>query len=268
MHNSKESFRSADNKRLILIADDERINREILGEILKSEYDILFAADGEETLEKIRQNKDTLSLVLLDVLMPGMSGLEVLEAMKEEESLSRIPVIVTTSEKSTEVESLRLGAIDFIPKPYPAVDVILARIFRTIELSEDRETIQSTEHDQLTGLYNKEYFYLYAEQFDHHHRETEMDAVILDVSHFHLINERYGKAFGDEVLRRIGTALQDVASSSGGIACRQEADTFMLYCPHRENYESLMEAASAHMNDEAFSGNRIRLRMGVYSCTD
>ena len=268
MHNSKESFRSADNKRLILVADDERINREILGEILKSEYDILFAADGDETLEKIRQNKDTLSLVLLDVLMPGMSGLEVLEAMKEEESLSRIPVIVTTSEKSTEVESLRLGAIDFIPKPYPAVDVILARIFRTIELSEDRETIQSTEHDQLTGLYNKEYFYLYAEQFDHHHRETEMDAVILDVSHFHLINERYGKAFGDEVLRRIGTALQDVASSSGGIACRQEADTFMLYCPHRENYESLMEAASAHMNDEAFSGNRIRLRMGVYSCTD
>ncbi|MBQ3372658.1 MAG: EAL domain-containing protein [Oscillospiraceae bacterium] len=268
MHNSNDLFRSANTKRLILIADDERINREILGEILKSEYDLLFAADGEETLEKIRQHKDTLSLVLLDVLMPVMSGLEVLKAMKADESLSRIPVVVTTSEKNTEVESLRLGAIDFIPKPYPAVDVIHARIFRTIELSEDRETIQSTEHDPLTGLYNKEYFYRYAEQFDQHHSETEMDAVIADVSHFHLINERYGKAFGDEVLRRIGEALQEMAGSSGGIACRREADTFMLYCPHREDYETVLADASARLNDEASSGNRIRLRMGVYSRVD
>ena len=268
MQNSNEPFRSPNDKRLILVADDEIINREILGEILKSEYDILFAADGEEALEIIRQNKDTLSLVLLDVLMPGMSGLEVLKAMKADESLSRIPVVVTTSEKNTEVESLRLGAIDFIPKPYPAVDVIHARIFRTIELSEDRETIQSTEHDPLTGLYNKEFFYRYAEQYDQYHPDTEMDAVIVDVSHFHLINERYGKAFGDEVLRRIGEVLQGVAASSGGIACRQEADTFMVYCPHREDYETVLADASARLNDEASSGNRIRLRMGVYSCAD
>ena len=126
MQNRNKPFRSSNDKRLILVADDEMINREILGEILKTEYDILFAADGEETLEKIRQNKDTLSLVLLDVLMPVMTGMEVLKAMKEDESLSRIPVVVTTSERSMEVESLRLGAIDFIPKPYPAVDVIHA----------------------------------------------------------------------------------------------------------------------------------------------
>ncbi len=268
MQNSNKPFRSASDKRLILVADDEMINREILGEILKTEYDILFAADGEETLEKIRQNKDKLSLVLLDVLMPVMTGMEVLKALKEDESLSRIPVVVTTSERSMEVESLRLGAIDFIPKPYPAVDVIHARILRTIELSEDRETIQSTEHDPLTGLYNKEFFYRYAAQFDQHHQETEMDAVILDVSHFHLVNERYGKAYGDEVLRGIGSALQDVAASSGGIACRLEADTFMLYCPHREDYESLMAATFAQIGDDSFSGNRIRLRMGVYSCAD
>ena len=111
----------------------------------------------------IRANSGTLSLVLLDIMMPVMSGLDILKAIKEDAALSHIPVIVMTSEKDTEVESLRLGAIDFIPKPYPDVDVIHARVLRTIELFEDRDIIQSTERDTLTGLYNREYFFRYAE---------------------------------------------------------------------------------------------------------
>ena len=170
MLKSHEKFHSANGKRLVLIADDEMINREILGQILCDEYEIMYACDGEETLAKIREHRDVLSLVLLDILMPGVTGLEVLRRVKEDPDLAMIPVIVMTSERDAEVESLKLGAIDFIPKPYPPIDVIRARVLRTIELSEDRDIIQSTERDELTGLYNVEYFFRYAEQFDQHHR--------------------------------------------------------------------------------------------------
>ena len=268
MLKSHEKFHSSNGKRQVLVADDELINRELLAQMLCSDYDILFAADGEETMTMIRQYRETLSLVLLDVLMPGMSGLEVLKAVKEDDSLSRIPIIVTTAEKETEIESLNLGAIDFIPKPYPSIGVIRARVFRTIELSEDRAIIQSTERDELTGLYNREYFYRYAEQFDQFHKELTMDAVTVDINHFHMINERYGKAFGDDVLRQISEQLRNMVKDDGGIVGRLEADTFLMYCPHREDYRDIMEKVSVSLSDDEASGNRVRMRMGIYSSVD
>ena len=261
MLKGNEVFHSVNGKRQILIADDEMINREILGEMLKDDYEILFAEDGIKTLEMIEQYRETLSLVLLDILMPGMSGLDVLKALKEDQRLSHIPVIVMTAERDTEVESLRLGATDFIPKPYPDVDVVHARVLRTIELSEDREIIQSTEKDLLTGLYNKEFFYRYAEQFDHYHKDKEMDAAIIDVNHFRMVNERYGKSYGDEVLRLIGEQLLETVSIRGGLACRQEADTFLLYCPHEEGLGEIIDDASKRIAEQSMSDNRIRLRM-------
>ena len=268
MLKSHEKFHSANGKRQILIADDEMINREILGEILKNDYELLFAADGQETLDSIRSHSSTLSLVLLDILMPVLSGLEVLKTVKEDALLSRIPVIVMTAERDTEVESLRLGATDFIPKPYPDIDVIHARVLRTIELFEDRDIIQSTERDALTGLYNREYFFRYAEQYDQFHPDTETDAVIVDINHFRMINERYGKTYGDEVLRRIGEQLRETIGTEGGIVSRLEADTFMAYCPHREDYEAILEKASASLLAADESENRVRLRMGIYANTD
>ena len=259
---------SVNRKRQILIADDEMINREMLGAYLEDEYETLYACDGKESIEMVRKYKDTLSLVLLDILMPEMSGLEVLKVLKEDPQLSQIPVIVLTAERDAEVESLKLGAADFIPKPYPDIDVIHARVLRTIELSEDRDIIRSTERDELTGVYNEEYFFRYAEEFDQYYGQTETDAVLVDVNHFHMVNERYGKAYGDKVLCAIAQQLRDAVNPSGGIVCRLEADTFLVYCPHRENYEAIMDQASVSLTDDGTSENRIRLRMGVYSCAD
>ena len=269
MPNPNEQFISYGMKRMVLIVDDEIINREMLGALLSSEYDVLYAENGAEALEIMRDHKDTLSLVLLDLLMPVMSGSDVLKAVKADEELRHIPVIVVTSDKAAEIDSLQLGAIDFIPKPYPDVNVVLTRVQRIIELSEDRMIIQSTERDELTGLLNREYFYRYAEQFDQHHRDLDMDAAIVDVNHFHMINERYGKAYGDEVLRRIGEKVLEMVHDSGGIVSRRSADTFMIYCPHRDDYDEILENASIDLNDDTDgSANRVRLRMGVYSNVD
>ena len=268
MPNSHEKFHSSDGRRLILVADDELINREILGMVLQSNYEVIFAGDGRETLEKMRENIEQLSLVLMDLKMPVMGGLDVLRQVRKEPGLAGIPIIVLTADQDAEIESLSLGAIDFIPKPYPQAGVILARVRRTIELSENRQIIHSTERDPLTGLYNHEYFYRYAEQFDHYHKGMEMDAAVVDINHFHMINERFGTGYGDEVLRRIGERMREMVHDHGGIVCRREADTFMVYCPHRRDWAMVLESASAGLSGDAAANNRVRLRMGVYENVD
>ena len=164
--NDMPEMLSENRKRPILIVEDEYVNREILKMNLEQDYEILTAETGAEALQIIRARVDTLSLVLLDLILPDMHGLDILRMLKEEERLSRIPVIVLTSDTEAEVESLNSGASDFISKPYPMHEIIQARVRRTIELSENRDLIRWTERDHLTGLFNREYFYRYAEQYD------------------------------------------------------------------------------------------------------
>ena len=268
MLNSHVKFHAANGRRLVLVADDEAVNRELLGLALEQDYEVIYAADGQEALDQIRRYREDLSLVLLDLMMPQKPGLEVLREMKADPELRYLPVIVVTADQNAEVESLSIGAIDYIPKPYPQAQIILARVLRAIELSEDREIIQSTERDQLTGLYNREYFYRYAEQYDQHHRDRAMDALVIDVNHFHMINERFGATYGDELLRRIGENIRGAVAASDGIVCRREADTFMIYCPHGLDYRAVLEAAGEGLDLDEASGSRVRLRMGVYANVD
>ena len=268
MLKSHEKFYTANGKRTILVADDEEINREILGMILEDDYEVLFAEDGVEALAVMRDHSATLSLVLLDLMMPRLPGLEVLKQMRADPAIAQIPVIVVTADQTMEIASLGLGAMDFIPKPYPQAGVIQARVKRSIELYEDREIIQSTERDPLTGLYNREFFYRYAEQYDLNHPDQEMDALVLDVNRFHMMNERYGKSYADGILKRIAQKLREAVGAIGGIVCRRESDTFLIYCPHQEDYKALMETASVGLSGEEASGDRVHLRMGVYSYAD
>ena len=268
MLKSHEKFHSKNGKRLLLIADDELVNREILRSVLESDYELVFAEDGAEALREARRSKDVLSLIMLDLMMPVMDGIEALRAIRADEDLASIPVIVATSDQEAEVTCLTIGANDFISKPYPQPSVVLARVQRAIELNEDRLIINSTERDELTGLYNREFFYRYAEQFDRHHTDLAMDAVIVDINHFHHINERFGSAYGDEVLRRVGERLRASYSQAGGIVCRREADTFMAYCPHGNDHARTLEQASEAIAYGGDAHARMWLRMGVYEDVD
>ena len=268
MFKSHEKFHAANGKRQILIVDDELINRELLGHILEEDYEPLYACDGLETLELMRRHGQTLSMVLLDLMMPGMNGIEVLRVKKKDPAIAQIPIIVVTADHAAEAECLTLGAIDFISKPYPQPDVIRARVLRTIELVEDRQIILSTERDVLTGLYSREYFYRYAEQLDQYHPETPMDAIVIDINHFRMINERFGTACGDAVLRCVGERVRDMVRDEGGIVCRRESDTFLVYCPHGRDYRAILNDASEGLAGDDRPGSRIRLRMGVYENAD
>ncbi len=252
-------------RKQILIADDIEMNREILGDLLSDEYDILYACDGVEALEKLRSHKDEISLVLLDLIMPNMTGREVIAQMQVEEDLMSIPVIILTVDQEAELDSLKIGAMDFIPKPYPDIDIVKARIAKCIELSEDRDLIRHTERDRLTGLLNRDYFFRYVGRLDHIYRETALDAFAFDVNRFHSINKRYGRQFGDFVLRSLGGGLRKLAKETGGIGCREGGDTFLLYCPHQDDVEQLLRSFLADVFAEKEIENKVSLRIGVFS---
>lgn len=266
MLKSHVKFHSSGARRLILIVDDEAVNREMLGFIVSNDFDVVYAEDGAQAAEVIKKEGTKLSLVLLDLMMPVMNGYDVMKFMKEDEEFRKIPIIVLTSEKGAEVECLKLGASDFIPKPFSMPEVILARMEKTIELHEDRDIIRSTERESLTGLFIKDYFYRYCEQFDQYH-SVPMDAVALDISHFRLINEMYGRETGDGVLVHMGGFIKDLIEKTNGIACRVEGDRFFMYLPHDiVDYEAMFVGLNDHFLN--YSDINVRVRGGIYLDVD
>ena len=249
----------------ILIADDVEMSRDMLGELLEDEYDISYAADGVETLEVLRSHRNEIDLLLLDLQMPKMTRREVIAEMQLDEDLMSVPVVFLTVDQRAELDCLKIGAMDFIPKPYPDIEIVKARIAKCIKLSEDRDLIRHTERDKLTGLLNRDYFFRYVSRLDHIYWDTALDAVVCDVNQFHAVNEKYGRQFCDLVLRNMGFGIRKLARKTGGIGCRQSGDIFLLYCPHRDDYEKLLRDFMA----DAFAGDdmadRISLCFGVFA---
>lgn len=98
----------------ILIVDDAYINRELLKEILRDDYDVLEAENGKEALEVIEKEKGNINAVLLDLIMPVMDGFEVLEHMQSKKILDKIPVIVISGETSMQIEKNALITVFLI----------------------------------------------------------------------------------------------------------------------------------------------------------
>ncbi|MHB1349559.1 MAG: response regulator [Desulfobulbaceae bacterium] len=107
----------------ILIVDDSRINLEVLDGLLKSSYQVYLAQDGRKALELAREIQP--DLVLLDVMMPGMDGFEVCRMLKGEPRMEQVPVIFLTALADTrhKTKGFSLGAVDYIPKPFDALEV-------------------------------------------------------------------------------------------------------------------------------------------------
>lgn len=119
----------------VLIVDDSELNRKILGQMLGSRFDIAEAASGEACLQLLEQNATGISIVLLDIHMPGIDGFTVLEEMNQKNLLEQIPVIMISSEDTVDAvrRAFDLGASDYISRPFDA-KVVYQRIINTIQL--------------------------------------------------------------------------------------------------------------------------------------
>ncbi len=254
-------------KRRVLVVEDEAINREILGNILSESYDVSYAENGARALELLRGSKVRYSLILLDLHMPVMSGEELLAGIKEDEILSGIPVIVMTSEKPAEVRSIKMGADDFITKPYDSPEIILARCERIIQLYEEKSILRSAEKDDLTDLFTHEFFDEYVRQIDSYDENAYDDAIVLNIEHFHMINEMFGRGTGDEILKKVADMLVHKFENGVCIGCRPSADYFYLYVDHRDSYDGVFDGMSEELAKYSHIP-KIRLRAGIYQNVD
>ncbi len=150
----EENSASEKLKQQILIVDDSEINREILKEILKEDYRILEAANGEECLEQLERYGTGISLVLLDIVMPEMDGFEVLAAMNQNHWIEDIPVIMISSEDSDSYirRAYEMGVSDYISRPFDA-KIVYQRVLNMIKLYAKQRRLIRMVTDQ---IYEKE----------------------------------------------------------------------------------------------------------------
>ncbi len=129
------------DKAKILIVDDTSANIETLNETLENEFDIYFATDGNDALQKVRLLEP--DLILLDIMMPVMDGFEVCRRLKENEQFRDIPVIFITAldQPDDESKGLVLGAVDYVTKPFNP-DLVLLRVRNHLKMKNQRDTLE------------------------------------------------------------------------------------------------------------------------------
>ncbi|MFA6948522.1 MAG: EAL domain-containing protein, partial [Eubacteriales bacterium] len=256
------------NKRTVLIVDDEEINRIILGKILSRDYNLLYASNGRLAMKLLTENSNTISAVLLDIVMPEMDGYEVLEAMRSDRNLAKIPVIISSQrgDDETEIKALSLGAHDFIAKPYKN-DIIRHRLANMIEFRETAALVNTARLDELTGLYNKTYFQKKARELILEHPDEKYNMFYLDIERFKVVNDTFGAQAGDNLLCHIAANLSEIVGENG-ICARFNADDFYIF---NSSTEALREEELISL----ISGNRllphnmnVKLRCGIYEADD
>ncbi len=207
----------------ILIIDDSPVQANFLKSILEHDYAITVSNTAEDGLNQVRTGD--YSLILLDVMMPGMDGFELLKKLQEEVLLQRAPVILITSLNDTDHEEkgLTLGAVDYITKPFhPAI--VRARVHTHVKLYQYRTQIErEATMDQLTGVANRR-------RYDSVSLKRWQDAIRLhvpfsicmfDIDKFKVYNDTFGHPAGDKVI----SAVAQTAST----LLRRGTDFFARY---------------------------------------
>ena len=145
-------------------------------------------------------------------------------------------------------------------------EVILARVRRSIELSEGSKMIQNTSHDETTGLLSKDFFFQFCERYDKYYPDEKMDAVAFNINHLSLINEINGRSAGTEIIKKIADAIKVLLNRATGMACRF-SDTFYIYMEHNDNCEEILRRFINEFNI-LFKNSRTRLVCGVNPIVD
>ena len=253
------SFKSRQN---IMVIEDDPKCQEIFQNVLEESYNITVVGNTQEALLLLMDAPTTYSLILLEQDLPDDTCIEFLKQRNAQSFLQNIPVIVITGEND-ENGCYKLGADEFIRKPLSSPDIILARCERTMALYESKNLVQQTERDKLSGLYTIDYFFEYLKQILPLDMGSDRDAVVIDIEHFRLINEIYGRGTGDLVLAEIGAYLQQVLTTLNAIACRASADVFYVYGIHQDDYQELQTALQTILTHYIKVSN-IRVRVGVW----
>jgi len=224
----------------ILVVDDSRTQLEWLVQVLRKEgYDITEARDGKEAIRQVRAAPP--DLVLLDMVLPDMDGLEVLRFVKARSEDSFIPVIILSvkSDLDSKVTGLRIGADDFLAKPFAEAE-ILARCAAMLRIKHLQERLHEMQRkleeqsitDALTSLKNRRFFdERLHEEFRRAQRYGDyLSLIMIDLDHFKQVNDRFGHPAGDTVLRE-AAALIRASIRDPDICTRYGGEEFAVILP-------------------------------------
>ncbi|MEG1755708.1 MAG: EAL domain-containing protein [Clostridia bacterium] len=255
-------------KRRILIVDDSAVNRKILCRILNDEYETLQAENGREALDILERERDNVSLILLDIVMPVMDGHDFLENYKRDPNICNIPVIVTTQKdgENDEVMALSCGAADFLAKPYKQ-QIIKHRVANIISLRETAAIANIMERDSLTGLYGKEFFYRKAKTMLDQNPNLEFDLICCDIENFKLVNDVFGVETGDALLQYLGATIKK-RTGDFGICGRIGADVFAALALRPRAYSDMFfSQANSELNQFPIQIH-LSAKYGIYPVED
>ncbi len=244
----------------ILVVDDHEDNVELLRARLAARgYEIETAQDGEEALERVAARAP--DLILLDVMMPKLDGIEVVRRVKADPSLPFIPIIMQTALETTEdkVEGLDAGADDYITKPidFAELEARVKSLLRIKALQEELARANASlrrmsQTDGLTGVDNRRHIEeRLTEMFEHSARLNEPLAVVMcDVDHFKSVNDTLGHQAGDAVLRQVAEVLRHTAREIDRVG-RYGGEEFLVLLP------------GANLDDAVAFAERVRERVAA-----
>ncbi|WP_045860800.1 diguanylate cyclase [Teredinibacter purpureus] len=224
----------------VLVVDDVEDNIVLLTFELEDEgFEVVSASSGRECLELVPKTEP--DIILLDIRMPGISGLETLEQLKANELTREIPVIMVSANTSDNsiVRALDLGAHDFVPKPieYPVLSARMRSALRLVNarralVKANEELERLATQDPLTDSYNRRHFFTLSEaEFSKSLRYGRpLSVLMIDVDLFKAINDTYGHAAGDHALRVLTDCCRE-ATRESDILGRLGGEEFALTCP-------------------------------------
>ena len=224
----------------ILVVDDSRTQLDWLVQVLEREgYAVQTAVDGRDAIRKVRT--EAPDLVLLDMVLPDMSGLEVLRLIKPADEQQFLPVIIQSSKSDidSKVEGLRIGAHDFLVKPF-AEQELVARCATMLRIKHLQERLRDTQKeleeqsitDGLTALKNRRFFdERLQEEFKRAQRYGDhLSLIMIDLDDFKQVNDRHGHPAGDVVLHDTA-ALIRASIRDPDICARYGGEEFAVILP-------------------------------------
>lgn len=220
--------------RVLVVEDEEVMIRFVAGTLASVGYAVTTARNGFDAIRLLRDGLCKPDLVVLDLNMPRMDGVSLLRKFRERSESAHTPVIILSAhfESERKVACLEQGANDYVVKPVAGTELI-ARVDTHIRVHHDAEEWRrNATVDALTGLLNRRGLEerLAVELVLAERSETDLSVIFFDLNHFKQLNDRFGHAYGDDVLSRVGKVVA-AAVRNTDLTARWGGDEFIVVCP-------------------------------------
>ncbi|MDR2689087.1 MAG: diguanylate cyclase [Azoarcus sp.] len=228
-------------KQTILVVDDEKTNLALLHHILASDYNVIAAKSGQEALDRVATTLP--DLILLDIVMPGMDGFDIIRKLKDNPDTRNIPVIFITAldSEADEEKGLELGALDYITKPFKEA-IVRTRVRNHMQIVHQMRLIERLGLlDPLTAIANRRSFdeHMTREWGSALREHTPISLLMMDVDKFKTYNDTHGHPQGDVLLKALAKLIAAAARRPRDIAARIGGEEFVILCPETDHVGAL-----------------------------